>query len=242
MLLYVVSPFSGDPVTWNGIALQIFFAIGSPSLFILFVVLLRSKHESAIYVTWLLFSFGFFIGIIMGYFNPDERGVADGVVISNYKATLHNILSYITEIINIRSEIVILLAVFGFITAPQILAYILSGLFGCAARPLFISKLTEWCVLSFVKTFTCYAGFGTGYIGSLILCWNAVLPLSQIKYIASFVQFTPLTFVAMETTLALIPFGILCSYYYLREITLDEMPVIVAAVHNFMTRYRRRVV
>lgn len=69
------------------------------------------------------------------------------------------ILSFLLQAsLGIEGSILLGLGILILIVAPQILSYILGGLYGCATSPIFVSETSAFVSWGFIKTFVVAAG------------------------------------------------------------------------------------
>jgi|SRR5208337_4258916 len=66
--------------------------------------------------------------------------------------------SWVAASRDIEAEYYILIAIFVVLAVPQIISYLISGIFGCASRPLFISQITKFIMWSLIKAFAVISG------------------------------------------------------------------------------------
>jgi hypothetical protein len=117
------------------------------------IFIVRRDHPNHICTIWLGFSFTLcFVGAwnLVTYLSAVyTRGPLFGKTIDNI------ILPWLRSLAEVSAEIAILIFIFWIFVVPQILSYFLSGVFGCASRPIFISKNYNICSMARNKSSRC---------------------------------------------------------------------------------------
>ena len=76
-----------------------------------------------------------------------------------YSETVGKLLQmWVTSSQDIDQEALILLGIFWLLIVPQVLSYLTSGVFGCASKPVFVSKITSFIAWSFIKGLVVLSG------------------------------------------------------------------------------------
>lgn len=117
---------------------------------------LSRKHGSDIRLVWYFFSLSLVVscGIVWWGINMSAINV-EGNFQGSAGETIHKILEFMLDL---NTDIQILCAIVALITLPQILNYLLSGIFGCASTPLLVEESVSFLIWSLVKLFAVTAG------------------------------------------------------------------------------------
>lgn len=128
-------------------------SIPSVDLFLFALVLigsnlvLREKHPHEVYVIWLVFSFMFSIFLPLAYIA--ERSHIEVIdVCKLYRPTCKTIYDTLTDF---HDEVTFILIFTAVTIAPQVLAYLLSGLWGTATAPKYVWAIKQTAIWSFIK-------------------------------------------------------------------------------------------
>jgi len=109
---------------------------------------LRNKHPNEVYAIWLVFSFMFCIFLPLAWYAESRPNAELVDACFSYKETCRGIYKTLTDV----EEELKLVGIFVAITiAPQILAYILAGVWGTATTPQYIWVIRNAAVWSFIK-------------------------------------------------------------------------------------------
>ena len=129
---------------------------------------LKKKYSHEIYLIWYITSF-FFIVFLALEIIAGLNGITLTGVCGPYESTCKMIHDYLTDF---GGEFELVAGFLILTIAPQLLAYVLSGLSGSASPPLFVSQITKLATWSFVK-------FSAGYAGILLATPVAQLCLGR---------------------------------------------------------------
>jgi hypothetical protein len=185
----------------------------------------RNGYAHEIYLIWYINSFFFVLfygmGIIAGQNNVGLMEVCG----ATYQSSCQSIYNYLT---NVEDEVRLIAAVTALALGPQFLTYILSGLFGCASPPRFVSQTAKVAIWSFVK-------FAAGLGGIL-----TAQPLANLTFGKPFVvhellvgfRYTVLAFVYASFYVSMSE--ALPTYFY-REFG-GLLPRAMSKIHQFFTR------
>ena len=121
--------------------------------------LLRSEHSSDIRVIFFFYSLTIVITSILGVWAVMAEVIDDK---GNFIGDAGNILAWLVGAsLNIKSSLYVIVAITISLIMPQILNYILSGLFGVATSVIFFSESYSFAMWWVVKTFVVAAGVTT---------------------------------------------------------------------------------
>ncbi|WP_144161517.1 hypothetical protein [Paraburkholderia sp. BCC1885] len=114
------------------------------------------KHSVAVYVLWYFFSLSLVLTILLkcaasGEGWVDGKGVATGSIGKS-------ILWLSAKVFDLPDEFNLFVGVAAALVAPQIIAYLLSGAFGCAAAPKWVLSVTRTVCYMMAKSFIVAAG------------------------------------------------------------------------------------
>jgi hypothetical protein len=110
-------------------------------------LVLRQKHPHEVYVIWLVFSFLFSIFLPIAYIAETTHTDVDGVC-TTYLVTCAKIYEMLTDF----DDEVKFLFIFAAVTvAPQVLAYLLAGVWGTATAPQYVWVVKQTAIWSFIK-------------------------------------------------------------------------------------------
>jgi len=128
----VFTPFNGGDIIWPNIIFNACVAV----LIILPILLLsinalKTYHPQHVFALWYAFSFGLCaVAVALVYCgNLPAEDENDRI---GYYGILLNYGDYVT---NVKDEFFIVAAFVVVTVVPQILSYVLSGIFGCASSP-----------------------------------------------------------------------------------------------------------
>ncbi|AXW61543.1 hypothetical protein CJO94_05820 [Ralstonia solanacearum] len=223
----------GSPVakTW--------LLVGSTACVMVFVLYwcmreLVPAHSNAVNVLWYFFSLAAVLTVLIEWVASanhwiDAQGVATGRI-------GQFILGLPEEALNIKTSLFLALGIPSIVVAPQLLGYLLSGLWGCASPPKWF-----WATVRM---------FFYGMAKSFIVAGGVLVPLAWFGY--GWGQISSLQyFVAIETVaLMLVVFAFLFLMYagYVEEIRYLVRKVVdrwtqnhprLAGLHRWMTKYRQ---
>jgi hypothetical protein len=167
------------------------------------IFFLRLFYARHVYTLWYLFFLitycGFGIYMYLDSINliaPDNFGGFE-VIKSSDTGFLAKWLTWYLEISTDRKgEFVFLLSLLGLVIIPQILSFLFSGAFGCGKPPIFVSIITKFAILSFIK----------------FLCVLSALQLSSYLFMIYMHsdKITSITYINLSTT-----FGLLCASFWI---------------------------
>jgi hypothetical protein len=203
-LSYLFTPVSGGTITSTEALLQVIIIVFSLTISFFSITRLRINHSALIYTLWYIYSLTFCIGLVIGYLNPQQIGVKD----AQTSPLVMDAYVLLTSIFNIRDDLALVLFLVFITIAPQLITYVVSGLFGCAAAPRYVSIVVKYCVFSVVKTTIGFSGFTTGFFLAFILSVHATVFFDTIT-----LSNTPLMIFTEAFWTVGCPFVILYLYY-----------------------------
>nr|WP_157872580.1 hypothetical protein [Bradyrhizobium sp. ORS 278] len=115
---------------------------------------LRERHSRELYILWYIFS-GFFLVFLA----VEVRALHSGKDILDLFGQYDYIYLALTDF---DDELLFASGLLYLGVGPQILAYVLAGLFGCASPPQFVRKIGSAAILSLVKFLIGAGGIGLG--------------------------------------------------------------------------------
>jgi hypothetical protein len=192
---------------------------------------LRKKHPSDIRAVWFFFSLSLVVSVAIAWWASaagyiDSKGSFHGEVGAALDKTLKVML-------DLNTDFTILVFILALITIPQLLSYLLSGLFGTATSPLFIEGAIAFFIWSIVKSFATVAGIAvTMSVAGLLAGWRGVDVLGAA------------VLMMMATLFIMVSFTLLQCYRDIAGIFVDLGKLSNAAasapfvrIHRWLTRY-----
>lgn len=161
------------------IVMQILPYIGAASLTVLFIIffyyaggVLIRRHESDIRVVSYFYSLTVVVSHLIGIWAVNANAInRTGNFEGELGAFIHALLK---STLDINLSLSIIISIFTLILLPQIISYLLSGLFGVAATPKYISQSMSILMWGAVKTFIVVSGVtSTILVFGLILSWES---------------------------------------------------------------------
>lgn len=117
---------------------------------------LRRNHSADIRVVWYFVSLSFVVTLGIAWWALDNGALShDGSFQGSLGETLKKLLSFMLDL---NTDLKILVAIVSLITLPQLFSYVLSGLSGCATAPLLIEGSLSFLIWGLVKSFAVCAG------------------------------------------------------------------------------------
>jgi hypothetical protein len=185
---------------------------------------LRRNHAAEIYVIWYLNSFFFVLFFGMGVI-AEKKNKRLEEVCGAYESTCKTIYDYLTNIVD---EVIIVAVFTGLALLPQILTYLLSGVYGIASTPKFASQIQKIAVWSLVKFL---AGLGGIISAAPMAKWVTGKP-------APFIEFTTgLGLVAIAFAYASLHVDITKWLAKQRKRVKSEEKHPLLRLHRFFTRH-----
>lgn len=117
---------------------------------------LSSKHPGDVRVVWYLFSLAIVISFLLAMWARHIGAIDDA---GGFHGTAGQVISHLLKLaLDIKSSLLLGLGIMVLVFAPQVLSYLLSGLTGCAASPIFLGGTLRFVTWGFVKTFAVASG------------------------------------------------------------------------------------
>ena len=116
--------------------------------------LMRKEHPGEIYIIWYIFSFSFllFLGLEIA---AEANNYRLTQMCGSYEGTCKAIYGSLKSA---EDEFYLLGIVTGLVLGPQLLTYILSGIFGAASTPKFVWVIKQFIIWSYIKFNACLSG------------------------------------------------------------------------------------
>jgi hypothetical protein len=114
----------------------------------------RKKNPGAIYLILYIFSFSFLLFMTLNM-AAWTKGLRLAQLCGTYEASCQAVYGSLTKI---EDELYLLATVAGLVLGPQILTYLLSGIFGAAQSPRFVEQTRKFVLWSYVKFNACLSG------------------------------------------------------------------------------------
>jgi hypothetical protein len=117
---------------------------------------LADKYGSDIRIVWYLLSLSTVCTLTVAIWARSAGAIdAMGLFQGQWGSTLHSLLKFMLDL---DTDINVLIAILAIVVVPQAVSYLLSGLFGCASAPILVGKAVSFFVWSVVKSFVVAAG------------------------------------------------------------------------------------
>jgi hypothetical protein len=136
-----------------------FFAVTSLILIIFSIRSIQNEPPAHVHQIWYLFSLALCVASIVYALIPSVvPGLNDPSTF--HPAGLHEKIEKIIldESINVNGEFGLIGIMAAVLVLPQIMSFLLAGLFGCGAFPLFVERISVTATLSLVKFFSVMSG------------------------------------------------------------------------------------
>ena len=112
---------------------------------------LKHKHGKDIRIVW----YGFWLSFVVT-FEISLWAVGYGAINTqgSFEGSLGQLLRTIMgHLLDLNADVAVILGIVSIITLPQFFSYVLSGLSGCASRPLYIGESWTFLIWFLVKSF-----------------------------------------------------------------------------------------
>ncbi len=186
----------------------------------------RRGHRSYIQVVSYCFSFSFIVTIFVAIW-ANRVGAIDAQGL--YHGKFGDLISYALEFtLDLNGELVIILALWSLLILPQLLSYVISGIFGCASDLILFRQGSVVAFWILVKSFSAASG--------------VVAAIGPIGYLYSWNEFTPLKVslsILVSALLIFIAFGSLFLYVDFKGIFNNRQNPLLnlsRRVHKWATR------
>jgi hypothetical protein len=208
------------------ILLQLCIATIVGSLTLVSIIRLRTKHPQLIYTLFYLYSLMLCLGVVAIYLKAKTIGVAP----PSEDTLIDHIFTFLSSLFDIGTDIEVLFFVSFLTIVPQLLTYIVAGIFGCAVAPRFVRTIFQYCVFSIAKTTICFAGFSCGII-LMVFFEHGDINVGTFFFDTLLMKWTK--FIAISG----FPFCIVYCYYIITSFNVDNASPRLAHINKFMTRF-----
>lgn len=155
-----VGPFFSDVLV---------FITGWLAIIIISTVALRKRHGADVNIILITFFATTYISTVI--FLAFDRilfsgggfgslGITRSVDDTNWLVKIVHL--YMETSIDIPTEFLIIVVLLGAVVVPQVLSYLVCGVFGCARQPIWVTKAIKFAILNFVKALCVFAGLVIG--------------------------------------------------------------------------------
>ncbi|MDM0118862.1 hypothetical protein [Variovorax arabinosiphilus] len=139
-----------------------FFGVSACIFFVALLIIgflgtkLANRDPSDVRLIWYLFSLTTTLTIVVAWWASGAGAINAA---GSFRGTAGNwLMRLLMTTLDIETTLKVYAAVVGLIVAPQLLSWVLSGLFGCASAPRFIGPALRFLFWSTVKSFVVLAG------------------------------------------------------------------------------------
>lgn len=218
---------------WTKAAVAIFYPLGMLFALNTPIEYLRKKHAREVDMMFYFICLAFLLSLLVTvaavkFGAIDNSGNFSGDLGEWFKSGL-------SFFISIDDTLYLSIAIIGVTIAPQIISYILSGLFGCASSVIFFSEIIEISFWLAVKPLITVSGISIG--------------LSLAAYILSIPGFSInsiYAMIAMSSAMLYCSFSIVCGYKFIKHFMQGEDSKIpqrwknwIMAIHKRATQYNK---
>jgi hypothetical protein len=131
-------------------------AIAIPSVIAFTGLKLADQNGTDVRVVWYLFSLAVVATCITAAWASSVGAIDDkGVFQGELGAAVNALLKFMLDI---DADLKIFSSILAIVLLPQIVSYVLSGLFGCASAPIFVGGAIRFFIWGIVKSFVVAAG------------------------------------------------------------------------------------
>jgi hypothetical protein len=216
-----VSGFS--PVTLSFMGLVFVVAL------CLSILAVRRDHPDHVHALWYVFSLTFCAMSVLFFYIYEHSRAIQSTPLGGMTGTIA--VTFMKASMDVREEIYILLTAGALLILPQILSYLISGIFGCGSPPILVSTVSRVVTWSLIKFFCVLSG---------MLAAQSTLALYGEPYLR--LKDAPVKFV--EALLMICLSFLIMSMYYKAEglyASIAAYPRLkwLDSVRRFMVRYRK---
>jgi hypothetical protein len=201
------------------------------ALLCLVILNLRDQHSAHVYMIWYTYSLTLCVTSLVIFTDPQIiPGLVDTdkIHLSSLEEGTRNLMK---DLLDPPKELYLISAVLLVFVVPQLISFVLSGIFGCASTPKFISRVSTACVFSLVK-FSC--------IVSAIL--SAEVLFMILGPSSSGFRIYSIGVAAAATAWIFFSFAILAAYYFTRrlhsQLSTHDRIKWLGSVLQYTSRYR----
>jgi hypothetical protein len=133
-------------------------ALGLASVAILCIstVVVRRDHPNHVHTLWYIFSLTLCsVSALFAYIYANARSIST-TWLGGTLGTLATM--FMNMSMDVRGEMYVLAVVTALLIFPQIMSYLVSGIFGCGSPPILVSKASTFMTWSLIKFFCVLAG------------------------------------------------------------------------------------
>ncbi len=150
---------------WSGVSLALSGTV-SVIVIVASILAIRRKHASHVHNLWYIFSlvaFTFFMVFFYLYYTEQLYGFL-GLPYSKHEYTFYEraFLWWLSISGDISGELELLSVIFLIVFVPQLMAFVVSGAFGCGSPPRFVGVVTKFLIISLIKFFSILGGLMFG--------------------------------------------------------------------------------
>jgi hypothetical protein len=116
---------------------------------------LREQHAGELYLIWYINSLFFLLFLALEIVAAKNSVLITEVCGDAYKFACASVHEYLTDA---KQEFILIGAIVGVCVGPQLLTYLLAGLFGAAIAPKFVWHIEQFVVWSLIKFIAALAG------------------------------------------------------------------------------------
>lgn len=183
-------------------------------------LILRKRNESDIRVIWYFYGLTVVVSFLIGVWSINAKAInSTGNFEGEHGTLIHAILA---SALDVNLSFYILVSAFTLIVGPQVISYILSGIFGVARAPKFINESVSFLVWGGVKTFIVVSGIST------------IIPLFGLFF--SWESFT-----ASKALAWFLLSFVFCSFSFLVILIYRESEEVVVDVRRYLPKSLLRV-
>jgi hypothetical protein len=138
---------------------------------------IRKKNAGTIYILWYLFSLFFVIFLVIrltAWFQSYPLIQMCG----SYEQACRTVYGSLTKI---EDELYLLAVVTVLVLVPQLMTYLLSGIFGAAHPPILVEQIRKFVVWSYIKFNVCLAGIQLASGLSKLITHNWIARLELVS-------------------------------------------------------------
>jgi hypothetical protein len=215
---------------------SILSAIALPFLGLVFVATLyrsilfvRRDHPDHVHTLWYIFSLTLCLVSLLFYYIFKNATSIQDTLLSGMPGKIAVV--FMNTSMDVREELYLLGALSALLILPQIMSYLISGIFGCGSPPILVSTISRIVTWSLIKFFCVLSG---------ILAAQSIFALYGRPYMApkdSAIKFVEALFMICMS------FLIMTIYYKTETLhaSITEHPRLkwLEAFYRFMTRYRK---
>ena len=113
------------------------------------ILTIRREHPHHVHTLWYIFSLTICIVSVLFFYIFKNAGSIQNSLLGGVPGAAAVI--FMNASMDVRGEIYILLALIALFILPQIMSYLISGIFGCGSWPVLVSTISRIATWSFIK-------------------------------------------------------------------------------------------